>query len=553
MKTTHKLFFTLCLQIFILFWVKAQTTILVKEAEDATLVGVSIQNNVGGYSGTGFVNMQSTGSISFTVNITTTGFYKLTMRVSTPYGHKSQDLYLDESKLSTLNFPGANASFFDYNAGNLYLTAGNHSIEIKPSWGYMNFDKFTLTTVEPHDYSQVVPNLINSNSNIKTKLLYDFIRSTYGNKIIAGQTAYWDELIALAGKTPVIRAFDFQHYTVGYAYKWNNQTNSHSFGWEDDGVVNSAIDWYNSTEGKGIVTFQWHWHSPSGGIAGNNTFYTDKTTFDVTKAVVSGTPENIAIVRDIDSIATQLKKLEKSGIPVLFRPLHEAGGAWFWWGAKGSKACLALYDILYDRITNHHGINNLIWVWSTPEKDWYPGNAKVDILGYDSYPGSYVYATQKSVFDQLFDIVEGKKIIAMTENGPIPDIDKCFTEDAKWAYFSSWSDLVNSQNTQPHIEAVYAHEKVITLEKMNTITSIEKPSEVSSSAINIYPNPATNKLNFQNIPSKNLEIWNVNGKKVANMVVDHSNGSIDISALEKGVYLLIIKGEKKYQKVFIKE
>ena len=110
---------------------------------------------------------------------------------------------------------------------------------------------------------------------------------------------------------------------------------------------------------------------------------------------------------------------------------------------------------MYNRLTNYHGLNNLIWVWSTPEPTWYPGNSKVDVIGYDSYPGAYNYTTQKSIFDQLYTIVGGQKLIAMTENGPIPDIALSFSQDAPWSYFMSWVDLVATQNTNTHIIASY--------------------------------------------------------------------------------------------------
>ena len=140
----------------------------------------------------------------------------------------------------------------------------------------------------------------------------------------------------------------------------------------------------------------------------------------MSKAVVSGTAEYNATIRDIDEIAVQLKKLRDAKIPVLWRPLHEAGGKWFWWGAKGNVAALSLYRLMFDRITNFHAINNLIWVWSTPEPDWYPGNIRVDLIGYDSYPGNYNYDCLKGMYNQLNQIVQGQKMIAMTENGPIP-------------------------------------------------------------------------------------------------------------------------------------
>jgi mannan endo-1,4-beta-mannosidase len=40
---------------------------------------------------------------------------------------------------------------------------------------------------------------------------------------------------------------------------------------------------------------------------------------------------------------------------------------------------------LYDRVTNFHNINNIIWVWNSIAEDWYPGDDTVDILSADVY------------------------------------------------------------------------------------------------------------------------------------------------------------------------
>jgi len=326
------------------------------------------------------------------------------------------------------------------------------------------------------DYGSVTEFLINENADEKTVALYDYLRSEYGQNIISGQTSYWEQLIEITGKEPVLRAFDFQSYTQGYPYVWRD--GGHAFGWFENGTTQHAINWYKSTNGQGIVTFQWHWHSPFGGNPGTNTFYSWLTNFSVINAITPGTAENLAVIQDIDSIATQLKKLQVAGVPVLWRPLHEAGGhgamdgsnAWFWWGSDGAVACLTLYDMIYERMTYHHGIDNLIWVWSDHFESWYPGNDKVDILGFDSYPGAFNYSPNKPMFVKLYNIVQGEKIIAMSENGPIPDIDQCIAQDAMWSYFSSWSNLVVEQNSIEHIQAVYDHPNVLTLSLSNLIT-----------------------------------------------------------------------------------
>jgi len=513
---------------------KAQTII---EAEDAILSGVTVSTNAPGYSGTGFVYMAGSGSITINITVSENTFYKLVMRVSTPMGNKDQDLYVNGAKISTLKFPG-NSSFFDYNAGNLALIAGTNTIQVKPSWGYMYFDKFTFTTTGTHDYSLTDASPVNPNADQKTKSIYSYLRSNYGKNIISGQTAYWNQLIALAGKTPVLRAFDMQNYSP------HNPWHSDWSAW-DDGTVQDAINWFNSANGKGIVSFQWHWFSPSGGSLNTSIFYTNQTGFDVSRVLDNSSQEYKDIIRDIDAIAVQLKRLQAAGIPVLWRPLHEAGGGWFWWGAKGPGPCLALYNLMYERFTTYHQLNNLIWVWSTPEADWYPGNARVDILGYDSYPGAYSYGSQKSVFDQLFDITQGSKMITMSENGPIPDIDKCISEDAMWLYFSSWGDLVASQNTTPHIQQVYAHPQVITLDEITSLNHLKTPAE---NKLNIYPNPATSVISIQAEQpwiNPEIDIYDSGGRNVMHMKIDAGNATpsinLNISTLRPGIYKLLLR------------
>lgn len=69
---------------------------------------------------------------------------------------------------------------------------------------------------------------------------------------------------------------------------------------------------------------------------------------------------------------------------------------------------------MYERIAYHHGIDNLIWTWSTPEMDWYPGNIRVDMIGFDNYPGAYNYDCRVSVYLELRKIVGDHKMIHMS-------------------------------------------------------------------------------------------------------------------------------------------
>ena len=65
---------------------------------------------------------------------------------------------------------------------------------------------------------------------------------------------------------------------------------------------------------------------------------------------------------------------------------------------------------------------------------------------------------------QLRNIVNATKMVAMSENGPIPNVENCWKDGAMWSWFMSWSTLVDQQNTPTHIKEVYADSKVKTVE-----------------------------------------------------------------------------------------
>ena len=457
-----KFFSSLLLVFLVLSSLHSQTLVTSAEAESGVLTGVTIATDASSSGGKYVTGFDNTGDkVTITVNVPASAYYNLFVRYRSPSGDKTQDIYANGTFVGSIVFK-ATATFTDLNAGTVFLNAGNNTISILKNWGYMDVDKFSIYTVPPNVFD-ITPSLIDVNATAEAKGLYSYLLSQFGRNIISGSTGdYYDNLKQIVNKSPLLKAWDFASYSPMYPYNWAD--GHHVFGAVDNHDAENAISWYNSTGKKGIVAIHWHWSSPSGGTAGTNTFYTNQTTFDVSKAVISGTQENKDVLRDIDAIAVQLKKLSDAGVPVLWRPLHEAGGGWFWWGAKGSAPAKALYDIMYDRLHNYYGLHNLIWVWSTPEADWYPGNDKVDIIGYDSYPGDYNYTPQKNMFDHLYNVTTGKKLIAMSENGPIPNVGDMFSSEATWSYFMTWNDLATKQNTNQHLTEVYNDSRVITLE-----------------------------------------------------------------------------------------
>ncbi|MBC7921099.1 MAG: hypothetical protein H7Z75_08390 [Ferruginibacter sp.] len=237
----------------------------------------------------------------------------------------------------------------------------------------------------------------------------------------------------------------------------------------------AIIDWAKKGEGRSIVSLLWHWNAPTDLI--NQApdklwwrgFYTDATTFDLAAVLADKNGERYQrILRDIDAIAWQLKKFQAADVPVLWRPLHEAPGGWFWWGAKGSGPFKELWRILYDRLTNHHSLHNLIWVYAGTaviNPDWYPGDQYVDAVGLDVYAEATAnmsgnWANAQAQFD-------GKKLVTLSETGNLPNADKIRGFGTWWSSFSVWTgtDWIRKQPLD-RLNALYADPDVITRDEL---------------------------------------------------------------------------------------
>ena len=169
-------------------------------------------------------------------------------------------------------------------------------------------------------------------------------------------------------------------------------------------------------------------------------FRTKATTFDFSKGIKDHESEEYKLmIRDIDAIAKQLKVLAKNNIPVLWRPIHEASGKWFWWGAKGPENYIELYKLMYDRLVNYHGLNNLIWVWNAQDPDWYPGDEYVDVLSYDYYPMKYKHGTADEYLAKIQAATDKAKLYAISENGALPNVVKLEEEKSLWSWWCTWN------------------------------------------------------------------------------------------------------------------
>jgi hypothetical protein len=291
--------------------------------------------------------------------------------------------------------------------------------------------------------------LKNPNATKEARILNNYIHGTYGRYILSGQQeSTWmgspdyvmDYILEKTGKLPAIRGLDYINEDFG-------------------GVTGRAIDWWNK---GGIVSICWHWGTPPDGVG----YESSKGSADLEEMFIEGSDVNKGMLAQMDRVAEELKKLQDAGVPVLWRPFHEFDGGWFWWGKGGPETFRKLWTLMYDRFTNHHGLNNLIWIlgYSSKVKDgWYPGDAFVDIAGADYYGEG----TQIKRYLKVREIVGAEMPIAYHENGPIPDPDSMIADGAKWAWFLTWhSTYITGQNAPEYLNGVYNHDYVLTRDEL---------------------------------------------------------------------------------------
>ena len=406
------------------------------EAEDAALTGVTVQTDLKGFSGKGYVgNFAPDGAkIVWTVPNAHAGLYRAVLHAATPSGAKGYDLVVNGHKFSGM-LPASGGKFVAQPAGKVELTEGTNTMEIDRGWGYYDVDALDLTPAPPPaPLAPVSAKLSDPKATPEARALMRSLVRQYGQKTLSGQydagdTAY---VLSITGKTPAIMGGDLIEYSPTRLAHGSDPKN------ETERLIAAA-------RAGQIVTLTWHWNAPAGLLDTKDQpwwrgFYTNASTFNVAQAIdYPDSPEYKLLLHDIDAIAPQLQKLQDAHVPVLWRPLHEAEGGWFWWGAKGPEPFQKLWRLMYDRLTNFHGLHNLIWVdCSGTDPKWYPGDDVVDIVGIDAYP-SDPSDPLDGTWDTLAGQYGGRKLLALTEFGGVPDVARMQRHGVRWSYFVSWT------------------------------------------------------------------------------------------------------------------
>lgn len=155
----------------------------------------------------------------------------------------------------------------------------------------------------------------------------------------------------------------------------------------------------------GVITTMHHWLNPAypesdsyrgniGGVEGWK------------KVLTRGTDINLNWHEELDRGADFLGALRDAGVSVMFRPLHEANGTWFWfcagqgekYGWIPSELMIEMWKYVYHYYVDEKGLTNLLWNYGPNVSDgvnmpsvkyYYPGPEYCDVVGFDWYTGGY--------------------------------------------------------------------------------------------------------------------------------------------------------------------
>ena len=384
---------------------------------------------------------------------------------------------------------------YESRSGEITVTAGSLSKSLSVS--QKGIEKPVVPEI---DKSKIDSSPVTPSASAETKKLYAFLLDHYNRHILSGVQSsmshtndFVDAVYSATGSHPALAGYDFIFLQFS--------PTPASWSWKQDYTDISAPKehWAKG----GIVSYMWHWNVPDSETVFRDDSDTDhygfyvkgahngngETEFDIRESLKEGTWQHECILRDIDEIAITFKALQEEGIPVLFRPLHEAagnytrynpgGGAWFWWGRYGAEPCKGLWNLLYDRLTNHHKLNNLLWVWTidvsagfeTAAAEWYPGDDRVDIIGADIYENTLDAKTVQFTF---MNKVSSRKMATCSECGNVPDPEKSLTGGVPWSWFMVWPTTNNNTvdisgyplNTTAYWKTLMGSEYVLTREKM---------------------------------------------------------------------------------------
>ena len=456
------------------------------EAEDAALTEDATVASSTSASGGKYVQMKS-GNIAFAgVTVDKAGQYTVVIHYMNNYDDSKINLVGVGETSSQVTFEETEKGKFADVETVLALAAGANTISITKSWGWIDVDYIEVKPYEAKKFD-LCNAPVTKNATPSAIKLYNFLVNNFGKKTISGvMTGNMDAytigdatqhedvqaVFKAGGKYPALVGVDLMNATgANKDDSWYKQ------------YTEKAVDIAKSIWKKGgIPAVTWHWRPGDEVefyVKGAHETYTE---FDFTEGFVKGTTSwdtlsaaFKALAGDIDHVSEIFLELQQEGVAAIFRPLHESGGNWFWWSTHTGKQFAALYQLVYERMVFKNGVNNLIWDFNpqnASKLSWTPGETYYDVLSVDIYNEANDHQSNSAAFVDFANKGGTNKILSLSENGPIPDVDKMYDDGATWSWWMPWYESPSwnggfvSQTAASVWQKNLADERIITLDKM---------------------------------------------------------------------------------------
>jgi mannan endo-1,4-beta-mannosidase len=268
----------------------------------------------------------------------------------------------------------------------------------------------------------------------KTKALYSNLKKIQnGDTFLFGQeffnsfkfssgAAHGDKEFSdskeITGSHPAVLGSDFHYYLEKDA--------------TERGYHKEAVKW--AYQQGYVITFDWHLSA-----RGTASYAYSTASKDLANNIVADLNGDRAwFYGEMDKVIEIINKdlvVGQDTIPIVFRPLHEMNGNWFWWGSSATNA--TNYKALYALMVNYikARTKSVLFCWS-PNSPFttthYPGNDLVDVVGVDAY--EVTTGSVRTHLGLLVDFADANnKVAVFAETG-----NRVTTDNAS----TYWKDVV---------------------------------------------------------------------------------------------------------------
>ena len=579
------------------------------EAED--LAGATVVEDAD-YSGGKYAKTADPSGITFTVKVEETAVYDITTKVLIKqYDWTTSKIAVNGVDVGSMLTTPRNCDSSYVVSASAKMKAGENKITVGNQ--ALGVDYITVER-HPDAVFKISELPVTPNATESARKVYTFLRDNFGKKTVSGMMIsdqnfnydygnmrlippggctpadsckFSDEEVSWKGQTdiaefykrsghyPAIGGFDMLFAAGGH----------HEEGWFKGYTENNLVMTEQLWEMGGIPTYTWHWK-----VGEDTVFYTQgtpagfnnpgctedvmgtsetNTCFNYTKAFKGDKCQDIDetsqeykdIVADVDIVSGYFKQLQDKGIAVVWRPLHEASGGWFWWGTASAECYVQLYRLVFNRMVVTNELKNLIWVWnintdpafgydySALNAAWYPGDEYVDIVAVDIYNPMEDHNSGANYFNKMVSDVGTNKMIALSENGAIPDIDSIAEDKAYWSYWMTWSQTWSGNFLEKTPTDMWKRnlddERIIALDDMpgwdNVKADIRMARRIGSNnlAVNMQGKQIT--VSIAHAGAASIALFDMLGHKVASLAQGNlpaGSTVFNLDGIASGLYIV---------------